>query len=297
MRQNRLRSGVTRALVLGLALAITIPLVPFSVAIEQRIDLDGNPLNGAESTVETNVLQSFPVQIENVLHNNAPGFGFSFDWPGAGPGGFDAILTAGPDVGTKWTWTTVSQVYTIVSPASFVLDTSAAGGSGLPVFGQPPSGVQGPGGPLVVELPGKSIFPTDVTLSSASLTSSLVTFFSPENTLATCASNFIPGQFNQTLTNSSGETLTFSVEEPDCCPEPLMTMCDDGCQFYMTDDNNCGGCGITCAFDEFCDQGACADICPGVGQELCGETCVDTINDDNNCGDCGTTCAFDEYCG
>jgi len=71
---------------------------------------------------------------------------------------------------------------------------------------------------------------------------------------------------------------------------------DDGCQFYLTDDNNCGGCGLTCAFDEFCDEGACADICPGVGQELCGETCVDTISDDNNCGDCGTTCAFDEFC-
>jgi hypothetical protein len=294
MRKSRLRSGVTRAFVL--ALAITIPLVPFSIAIEQRIDLDGNPLNGNESTVETNVLQSFPVQIENVIFNNATGSEYSFSWPGAGPGGFDAILTAGPGVGTKWTWTTVSQVYTIVSPAAFQLGNGTTDPFEMPVFGQLPNGVQGPAGQIVFDVPGKSIYPTDVSLSSASLTSSLVTFFSPENTLSTCDSNFIPGRFEQTITNSSGETLTFTVEEPDCCPEAQMTICEDGCQFYLTDDNNCGGCGITCAFDEFCDAGSCADICPGAGQEYCDGECADTFNDVANCGGCGITCAFDEFC-
>jgi hypothetical protein len=88
----------------------------------------------------------------------------------------------------------------------------------------------------------------------------------------------------------------FMVEEPGCCPEANMTICDDGCQAYLTDDNNCGGCGIECAFDEFCDGGACTDICPGAGQELCDDTCEDTLNDDSNCGGCGVTCAFDEFC-
>ncbi|MEE8411296.1 MAG: hypothetical protein V3S47_02255 [Acidobacteriota bacterium] len=290
MRESRLGSGLGRLFIYCLVFAVTVPVAPLGFAAEQKIDLDGNPLNGNESTVETNVLQSFPVEIENIIFNNA-GSGFTFEWPGAGPGGFESFLTAGPDVGTKWIWTTVSQVFSIVSPATFEMDSRE-----IPVFGSGLGGVQLPDSGGVFDLPGKSILPTEVTLSSASLTSSLVTFFSPENTIASCDSNFVPGRFEQTITNNTGETVTFMVEEPDCCPEANMTICDDGCQFYLTDDNNCGGCGNVCAFDAFCDQGFCADICPGVGQELCGETCEDTLNDDTNCGGCGNVCAFDEFC-
>ncbi len=255
-------------------------------AAEQALDLDGNPANGAESRVVTRVLQSYPVKIENVIYNNAIGKSFDFDWDGAGPGGFEAFVTAGPSVGTKWEWTTVSQVYSILSPVVFRLDAR-----GIPVVSNSPGGVRPPGetigGSFVV--PGKSVFPTDVTVSSASLTSSLVTFFSPEKTVATCGGTYAPGRFEQTITNQTGGPLIVSVEQPACCPEPQMTICDDGCQFYLTDPNNCGGCGVTCAGDEFCSEGSCEPICPA-GQTLCGDTCVDLTSDEANCGACGAAC-------
>ena len=96
MRVSGQGSGLKRLFVYCLVFAIAMPIAQFGNASEQRIDLDGNPLNGAESTVETNVLQSFPVEIENVVHNNAVGRGFSFEIPGAGPGGFQSFVTSGP---------------------------------------------------------------------------------------------------------------------------------------------------------------------------------------------------------
>lgn len=263
-----------------------------ALAATAKLDLDGNPANGAESTVETNVLQSYPVVVENVVFNNALGMAFSFDWPGAGPGGFGSILTTGPDVGTKWEWSTVSQVYTIQASATFV-----ESGRQLPAFGQPSGGFVTPGGgQRSFTLPGKSIFPTQVTVSSASLTASLITFFSPENTIATCESTFAPGVFTQTITNTSGEPLTLTVEQPDCCLQPNQIICEDGCQSYLTDVNNCGDCGVQCAYDEFCDEGSCAPICPGPGELYCNGVCVDSFSDPANCGGCGITCANDEYC-
>ena len=272
------------------AVAAVVTLTSHGATVE--IDLDDDPSNGAESTVTTKVLQNFPVKIENVVVNNTFGISFTFDWAGAGPGGFSSILTPGPDVGTKWAWTTVSQVYSISTPASFVEDPR-----GIPVFGAPPGGFVSPGGNArQFTLPGKSIFPNQVTASTASLTSSLITFFSPENTLATCASSFTPGVFTQTITNTSGEDLVLTVEQEDCCLEPHQIICGDDCRSYLTDDTNCGDCGVTCAYDEFCDAGACAAICPGEGGELCDGECADTLNDDTNCGACGVTCVYDEFC-
>src|SRR5262245_1131532 len=82
-------------------------------AADQPIDLDKNAANGAESKVSTKVLQTFPVKIENTIYNNAPGGAYKFKWAGAGPGGFNSFLTAGPGVGTSWVWTTAYQVYSI----------------------------------------------------------------------------------------------------------------------------------------------------------------------------------------
>jgi len=284
------KSSLRDFLVYTVIAAIALPIVPSVRGAERDIDLDGNLANGAESRVVTRVLQTFPVEIENVIHNNANGESYTFKWPGAGPGGFGSYVTAGPDVGTKWEWSTISQVYSIESPVSFVP------ARGLAVVGAPPQGIQVVGGGSgVFVVPGKSTSPAQVTPSGTSLTSSLVTFFSPEQTIATCEGSFAPGRFERTITNNSGETVTFTVEQQDCCPEPHMTICDDGCQFYLTDPNNCGGCGVECAFDEFCDQGACEPICPA-GQSLCGEECFDLLNDPSNCGDCGVECAWDELC-
>ena len=155
-RRTRAREGgpvrMKRLFVYCLVAAIALPAAPLGLAAEKDIDLDSNPLTGQESSVETNVLQSFPVEIENVITNNSPGTAFTFRWPGAGPGGFDSVLTIGPDVGTKWTWTTVSQVYSITAPAEFEVDDR-----GVSVFGAPPSGISPPPGERVFDVPGKSI--------------------------------------------------------------------------------------------------------------------------------------------
>lgn len=275
-------------------LAIAIGGASFVGAAEQNIDLDGNPANGDESRLETNVLQSYPVKIENVIFNNAADETFTFIWPGAGPGGFDAFVTPGPDVGIKWEWTTLSQVYSIQAPIEFV-PAGEDDPRGIGVFGAPPPTVQLPAEPRTFIAPGKSIFPTQVTLSSATLTSSLITFFSPEQTLATCESTFVPGRFEQTVSNRTSLPITINVQQRDCCPHPGMTICEDGCQDYLTDVNNCGGCDIACNSDEYCDEGSCQPICEP-GQILCGEVCVDALGDEANCGGCGIACAADEFC-
>src|SRR5258706_11140553 len=82
-------------------------------AATKAVDLDGNAANGAESQCGLNVLQTFPVQIENTVTNKAGGDAFSFSWPSAGPGGFTSSVTAGTagGVGAKWIWTTNQSVF------------------------------------------------------------------------------------------------------------------------------------------------------------------------------------------
>ena len=43
------------------------------------------PANGAESQCDLNVLQTFPVQVENRVTNKSGGDAFGFSWPSAGP--------------------------------------------------------------------------------------------------------------------------------------------------------------------------------------------------------------------
>jgi hypothetical protein len=271
-----------------------VPVLPPARAAQVDVDLDGDESNGAESRIETNVLQAFPVEVENVITNNAAGDAFIFIWPGAGPGGFTSVLFPGPDVGTKWEWSTVSQVYPILSPATFAPSDDPRE---LPIFGAPDVGIEDGEVETVVfdDVPGRSIFPTQVTVSSASLTSSLITFFSPEETVATCSSSFDGGIFQQTVTNNSDQEIVIAAEQQACCPEPQMILCDGECFFYLDDPNNCGDCGIECEWDEFCDLGLCEPICPA-GQTLCGEECFDLQNDPNNCGSCGLQCALEQFC-
>jgi len=286
MKRRQVRSG----LIAGMALFLGIlAIVPLLMAADQPINLDENSTNGAESTVSTRVLQTYPVRIENTVHNNASGESFTFRWPGAGPGGFASAVTAGPDVGVIWTWTTVYQVYSIDSPITFTPVRT------LNVFGMPPQGVQVPGGNEgLFTVPGKSIIPNAVTLSSASLTSSLITFFSPEKTVATCGADCTAGGCEVFMENRTGATVTLLNRQQDCCLEPHQLICDGECKSYLTDDQNCGGCGNECAFDEFCGNGVCEKIC-GEG-ELCGEVCVDIFSDPLNCGGCGIACGAGEYC-
>jgi len=289
-REQVKKSSSARALYIILTLAVAATLqAPASRATEQRIDLDGNPLNGAESKVITKLLSSYPVQVENTVINNASGRSFQFVWPGAGPAGFSTSLTVGPDVGARWVWSSTQVVYSIESPITFTPTLS------VPVFGQPPGGIiPAPSEPMTFIVPGKSIFPTAVTLSNASLTSSLITFFSPPTTKATCGVNCVSGQCDVFVENLSGGTATVRGRQPGCCLEPRQILCGTECYSYLQDPQNCGGCGITCGPGEICNEGVC--MCPEEGQTQCGDGCFDLSSDGLNCGECDASCSPQQSC-
>ena len=73
----------------------------------------------------------------------------------------------------------------------------------------------------------------------------------------------------------------------------------DYCANLQTDNQNCGGCGITCPSGKVCSNGACATSC---GQPLsqCGQGnnayCANLTSDDANCGQCGTPCGAGLKC-
>lgn len=74
-----------------------------------------------------------------------------------------------------------------------------------------------------------------------------------------------------------------------CAAEGLMRMCLGQCVDLQTDDDHCGGCGISCAdAGARCVDGLCQ--CRGVSDELCDRQCVLTRSDIRHCGGCGRTC-------
>ncbi len=264
-------------------------VAPTVRATDEPIDLDENTANGEESQVSTKVVNTYPVEIENTIFNNAGGVSYNFVWDGAGPGGFDSFLTPGPDVGTLWLWSSVYQVYPIESPIIFTPRRS------IPVFGNPSDGIDPVGSDNngTFNVPGRSIFPNSVTLSDASLTSSWISFFSPEETRAVCGTDCSEGNCDLSLRNLTGGAAMMSVQQSDCCEEPDQTICADGCKSYLTDTANCGGCRIICGPDEVCSNGAC--MCPE-GQTQCGDGCLNLSADPLNCGACGNACGIDEFC-
>ena len=154
-------------------------------------------------------------------------------------------------------------------------------------------------GPFAV--PGRSLVSTDVTVSSASLTSSLITFFSPPTEVFRVTSTAQPGGSFETLTNGSTTPVNVVTGEypPGCCPAdpevPDQLRCGDECVDYLNDPLNCGACGNECGEGDCCTNGNCVSICPA-GQILCGGECVDLLNDSGNCGACGATCEGDACC-
>src|SRR5262249_47622935 len=123
------------------------------------------------------------------------------------PGGFSSSLPAGSTTGkgATWTWQTLQPVYsftgtTCANDICFTRTTPADNRS----FG--PFGV-----------PGRSLSASGVTTTSASLTSSLITFFSPPTTLFTFTSNveeLAPGVFRYTadVTNLTGNQIHFDLD-------------------------------------------------------------------------------------
>src|SRR5204862_26103 len=66
------------------------------------------------------------------------------------------------------------------------------------------------------------------------------------------------------------------------------------CTDVHGDPTNCGGCGITCANGQSCQNGVCA--CDSM-QTNCGGTCRVTSFDPDNCGTCANVCpAGSRFC-
>ena len=143
--------------------------------------------------------------------------------------------------------------------------------------------------------PGRSLYTTDVTVSAASLTSSLITFFSPPREVFRVTSSVAPGgsgvAFQETLTNVSNQPVTVQVAgyPPGCCTQEHQLNCDGTCVDYLTDPNHCGSCDTVCDENSHCSEGSCVPNCPE-GQTLCGDSCVDLNSDRANCGACGNVC-------
>ncbi len=73
------------------------------------------------------------------------------------------------------------------------------------------------------------------------------------------------------------------------------TVCSGACVDTRSDARNCGGCGLSCAADEYCD-GASKCVCrPGL-TSCGGQGCVDLATDPRNCGGCGIACLAGEAC-
>lgn len=388
--------GLTRIPRFGIAagFAAACLLASNASAASKAVDLDLQSANGAESSCALNVLQTFPVKIENVVTNKAIGDAFNFSWPSAGPGGFTSSATAGTSggVGAKWTWTTNQTVYSYTgsscdtdvcfsltsgsdqvagtcslaclddgvtilmskgSTAGEVDVTWSAGSSPFTVYrSTSPSAVDAPAnelgsttnqiytdvppagttyyykvrastcltpkscvtdsdcnplnegvcntrGPFGV--PGRSLTSNAVTVSSASLTSSLITFFSPPTEVFRATSTAQPGGTLETLTNSSTQPVTSVTPAypPGCCPadpsHPHQLNCGGTCVDYLTDPDNCGACGNVCGDGTCCVNGNCASLCPA-GQVWCNGACIDPANDSNNCGACGNICGDGTCC-
>ena len=381
------------SIIAELCLAVLVTSGP-ALAATKTLDLDGNAANGAESQCDLNVLQTFPVQVENKVTNRTGGDAYTFVWPSAGPGGFTSSLTPGTTggVGAKWVWTTNQSVfaytgnscdrdicfnrtdgpdtfpsfcsyacladatsisvaknatagaavlswtggqstftvYRSTSKIGVVVPANAVGTTDALTFTDtPPPGaafyyvVRGvdcsarkscatdgdcsaPGDGMCVSrgpfgVPGRSILAGDVTVSTASLTASLITFFSPPKEVFRATSSANIGGFSETVTNSGTAPITVTTPPypPGCCPAnpevPHQLRCGETCVDYLNDPSNCGACGNVCGDGTCCSNGSCASLC-GDGQTWCDGQCADVLNDNLNCGGCGIACGDGTCC-
>jgi hypothetical protein len=151
------------------------------------------------------------------------------------------------------------------------------------------------------QLPGRSLTAAGVTVSSASLTSSLVTFFSPPTEVFRATSTAQPGGTQETLTNGSTTPVAVVIDAfpAGCCPaDPDVAAalrCGEECVDYLDDPLNCGACGHACGEGTCCSNGNCASLC-AEGWTWCDGQCADLLSDRANCGACGSACAEGACC-
>ncbi len=90
--------------------------------------------------------------------------------------------------------------------------------------------------------------------------------------------------------------LCMGPSSPSNCVCGIGTVpCNGTCVDLMSDNTNCGMCGMACPVTQFCSFGQCGDICT-LPLVFCNGGCVDFTSDDNNCMSCGRQCAATAQC-
>jgi len=291
MKRTRTILGLCCALSLAMAVLMIGPTP--ALAASKNVDLDGN--GSTESIVDLTILSSYPAKVKCKITNKTNGLTFDFSWPSAGPGGFTSTLGPGKSTGTGsiWDWQTGQAIYSYTGSIcdKDICFTNSATGAGR--------------GPFSV--PGRSLSRTDVTYSSASLTSSLISFFSPPQVEVSVTSSFGPTLdeglvFKNIYTNKTpfDIMLDFAPAPEGCCFEPGQIQCGEGCADYLTDVNNCGACGNVCSAGYTCNSGNCEPVC-GANQIVCANAtntplCTSALTDPANCGGCGNVCGAGASC-
>jgi hypothetical protein len=72
-----------------------------------------------------------------------------------------------------------------------------------------------------------------------------------------------------------------------------LTACGTECVDTLSDNLNCGDCGVVCAGGQRCENGACT--CDG-GLTACSGQCVDLQTSPTHCGACGNACGTGQSC-
>lgn len=98
-----------------------------------------------------------------------------------------------------------------------------------------------------------------------------------------------PGDGDGTGGASTGGTSTGGTAACD-------SECSGVCVDTLSDNLNCGACGLVCEVNFACQVGSCVRIACEGELALCGEDCFDTTNDPDHCGMCGMACGATYVC-
>ncbi len=257
-----------------------------AMAASKNVDLNAD--GTAESVVNSTIQTATPaIKVQNKVTNKAVGQAFNFVWPSAGPGGFSSKVAAGTStgVGAIWIWETVQSVYAITGTtcATDICFTRTTPADSLK---------RGPFG-----VPGYTLTSGSVTTSTASLTSSLIQFFSPPSEkfrFTSSVDQIAPGvyRYSTTVNNSTPSVVTLDVAPG---PYGCGAVCGNGtieaneqCDGSALGGWSCNdlgypnggslGCAADCTFDVSACSHACgngiregSEICDG--SDLNGATC------------------------
>jgi len=287
MKRRSFLANRVLMLILGMTAVASLPGTARGAA--KDVDLNGD--GTLESTVNLTVVTTSPVKVQDKVTNKAVGQGFRFAWPSAGPGGFSSSLALGTTsgVGAIWTWQTTRQVYsyTGTSCTNDICTTRTTPADGA---------LRGP-----FSVPGRSLSTAGVTTTSESLTSTLVTFFSPPQQLFSITSSveqLAPGVFRykKVIENNTGQPITVNQSSG---PYGCDTNCGNGVREggEICDGSDLGGAScllynsegtLGCSADcRSYDLSACVPAQCGNGVREAHEQCDGTDLGGADCGSIG----------